>query len=133
MKGICKDCKWWDYIDSENVDNTGGFGECKRNAPLPYHIPDSNVGISVKWPVTDDDDWCGEFEDKKQVLLYDTSIDVLRLGVRASNCLESANIRTLGQLKSIDDQKLRYIRSLGRVTLWEIRQKLADFGAKNEN
>jgi len=55
-------------------------------------------------------------------------IQELDLSVRASNCLEAANIETIGQLVRMTEADLLNIRSLGRTSLREIKRKLADMG-----
>jgi len=55
-------------------------------------------------------------------------IQELELSVRASNCLESAKIETVGQLVRMEDADLLKIRSLGKTSLREIKRKLADIG-----
>jgi DNA-directed RNA polymerase subunit alpha len=52
----------------------------------------------------------------------------MELSVRASNCLESAKIQTVGQLAKMTDSDLLKIRSLGKTSLREIKRKLADLG-----
>ncbi|MBN2511796.1 MAG: DNA-directed RNA polymerase subunit alpha [Sedimentisphaerales bacterium] len=53
-------------------------------------------------------------------------IEQLNLTVRSSNCLESNNIQTVGQLVSMAEADLLKIRSFGKTSLREVRQKLAD-------
>jgi DNA-directed RNA polymerase subunit alpha len=55
-------------------------------------------------------------------------IEQLNLTVRSSNCLESNNIQTVGQLVSMAEADLLKIRSFGKTSLREVRQKLADLG-----
>ncbi|MHC4538213.1 MAG: DNA-directed RNA polymerase subunit alpha [Planctomycetota bacterium] len=55
-------------------------------------------------------------------------IQELELSVRASNCLESAKIETVGQLVKMTDADLLKIRSFGKTSLREIKRKLADIG-----
>ena len=55
-------------------------------------------------------------------------ISSLNLSVRASNCLESARISTLGQLASKTEAELLRLRSFGRTSLREVRRKLAEQG-----
>jgi DNA-directed RNA polymerase subunit alpha len=55
-------------------------------------------------------------------------IQELELSVRASNCLESAKIETVGQLVKMTDADLLKIRSFGKTSLREIKRKLADVG-----
>ncbi len=55
-------------------------------------------------------------------------IAILNLSVRASNCLESARIGTVGLLASKTEAELLRLRSFGKTSLREIRRKLADLG-----
>jgi DNA-directed RNA polymerase subunit alpha len=56
------------------------------------------------------------------------SIEQLNLTVRSSNCLESNNIQTVKQLVSMTEADLLKIRSFGKTSLREVRQKLSDLG-----
>ena len=53
-------------------------------------------------------------------------IQELELSVRASNCLESAKIETVGDLIRLSESELLKIRSFGKTSLREIKRKLAD-------
>ncbi len=55
-------------------------------------------------------------------------ISELDLSVRANNCLESAEVRTVGQLASMSESTLLKVRSFGKTSLREIKRKLADIG-----
>jgi DNA-directed RNA polymerase subunit alpha len=55
-------------------------------------------------------------------------IQELELSVRASNCLESEKVETVGQLVKMTDADLLKIRSFGKTSLREIKRKLADIG-----
>jgi DNA-directed RNA polymerase subunit alpha len=55
-------------------------------------------------------------------------IQELELSVRASNCLESAKIETVGQLAKMTDADLLKIRSFGKTSLREVKRKLTDLG-----
>jgi len=57
-----------------------------------------------------------------------TPIQELELSVRASNCLESIRIETVGQLVSMAEVDLLKLRSFGKTSLREVRRKLADIG-----
>jgi DNA-directed RNA polymerase subunit alpha len=50
------------------------------------------------------------------------------LSVRASNCLESARVETVGQLVTQTDADLLRLRSFGRTSLREVKRKLQDIG-----
>ena len=61
-----------------------------------------------------------------------TPIQELELSVRASNCLESAKIETVGQLAKMTEAELLKIRSFGKTSLREVKRKLADIGLSLE-
>ena len=52
----------------------------------------------------------------------------LDLSVRASNCLESAKITTIGELLKWTEPDLLKLRSFGNTSLREVKRKLADHG-----
>lgn len=54
----------------------------------------------------------------------------LNLSVRAMNCLESENIRTVRDLVSYTEDQLLEVRNFGEITLKEVREKLADIGLR---
>ncbi len=56
------------------------------------------------------------------------SVTELDLSVRASNCLEAANIKTIGELISLTEDEVLSIRNFGRTTLKEVKKKLAQLG-----
>lgn len=64
MSETCETCRFWrpNHIEPEE-------GWCHRNAPQPS--PEMCVMNDVgdifalaRWPVTDDSDWCGEYQPK---------------------------------------------------------------------
>ena len=66
--------------------------------------------------------------DEELAKKLSTSIQELELSVRASNCLESVKVDTVGQLVQMTDADLLKIRSFGKTSLREIKRKLADIG-----
>jgi len=54
------------------------------------------------------------------------SIQEMELSVRASNCLESAKVETVGQMVSMPESELLKIRSFGKTSLREVKRKLVD-------
>jgi len=52
----------------------------------------------------------------------------LDLSVRASNCLETAKVSTVGDLVRMTEPDLLKVRSFGRTSLREVKRKLADLG-----
>jgi DNA-directed RNA polymerase subunit alpha len=76
-----------------------------------------------------------EVEEKKEPLLDEElakklamPIAELELSVRASNCLESVKIETVGQLAKMTEADLLKVRSFGKTSLREVQRKLADIG-----
>jgi DNA-directed RNA polymerase subunit alpha len=55
-------------------------------------------------------------------------ISVLDLSVRASNCLEAAKIGTIGELVRLTEAELLELRSFGKTSLQEVKEKLARMG-----
>lgn len=53
-------------------------------------------------------------------------ISELDLSARASNCLVSANINTIGELIQWDEPSLLKLRSFGKTSLREVKRKLTD-------
>ncbi|MEQ9095226.1 MAG: DNA-directed RNA polymerase subunit alpha [Phycisphaerales bacterium] len=55
-------------------------------------------------------------------------ISELELSVRASNCLESAKLYTVGQVIMQTESELLKLRSFGRTSLREVKKKLSEMG-----
>jgi DNA-directed RNA polymerase subunit alpha len=55
-------------------------------------------------------------------------ISTMDLSVRASNCLESAKIHTVGDLVKLTEGDLLKVRSFGKTSLREVKRKLQDNG-----
>jgi DNA-directed RNA polymerase subunit alpha len=66
--------------------------------------------------------------DSELLEKLNTPIQELELSVRASNCIESTDIETVGDLVKMTEADLLKIRSFGKTSLREIRRKLADMG-----
>ena len=64
--------------------------------------------------------------DEELIRKLDMSLSELDLSVRASNCLETARIDTVGQLVIMSEQELLKLRSFGRTSLREVKRKLND-------
>ncbi|MBX3468571.1 MAG: DNA-directed RNA polymerase subunit alpha [Planctomycetes bacterium] len=61
---------------------------------------------------------------------FSMPVTELDLSVRAQNCLESENIRTIGELVRMKEEDLVKLRNFGRVTLKEIEKKLTERGLR---
>ena len=66
--------------------------------------------------------------DEELAKKLSTPIQELELSVRATNCLESVKMETVGQLAEMTESDLLKIRSFGKTSLREIKRKLADMG-----
>jgi len=60
--------------------------------------------------------------------IQEQSIAVLNLSVRARNCLDSENVRTVRQLMKMSEQELLELRNFGQTSLKEVMKKLAEHG-----
>jgi DNA-directed RNA polymerase subunit alpha len=66
--------------------------------------------------------------DEELIRKLNMSTSELELSVRASNCLESARIDTVGHLVTMNEADLLKLRSFGRTSLREVKRKLQDMG-----
>lgn len=66
-------------------------------------------------------------EDKKEKVL-EMSIEELDLSVRSYNCLKRAGINTVEDLTNKTEEEMMKVRNLGRKSLEEVLNKLADLG-----
>jgi len=66
-----------------------------------------------------------EEEVKKKAVV---SVAELDLSVRASNCLEYANIKTVNELVTKEEDELLELKNFGKTTLVEIKKKLNQMG-----
>ncbi len=55
-------------------------------------------------------------------------IDEIELSVRSTNCLASANIRTIGELVLMPESEMLRFRNFGKKSLTEIKEKLTEMG-----
>jgi len=60
--------------------------------------------------------------------VLDLPISELELSVRARNCLDSADLRTLRDLVSMGETEVMNLKNLGKTSLTEIKTKLAERG-----
>ena len=61
------------------------------------------------------------------VILSEPIVD-LELSVRARNCLDGANIQTLADLVRMSENEVMNLKNLGKTSLTEIKNKLAERG-----
>jgi DNA-directed RNA polymerase subunit alpha len=67
-------------------------------------------------------------ERMKLKKLLNMSVNEIELSVRAANCLNNANITTVGQLAMKSEQEMLKYRNFGKKSLNEIKEKLAGLG-----
>jgi DNA-directed RNA polymerase subunit alpha len=67
-------------------------------------------------------------EKAKLKKLLNMSVNEIELSVRAANCLNNANITTVGQLAMKSEQEMLKYRNFGKKSLNEIKDKLAALG-----
>ena len=97
---------------------------------LKEHI-EKFITEKIEEPFTQEEE---EVDAEKQRIasLLKTSIEDLNLSVRAYNCLKSANINTIAELVSRDEQDLLKFRNFGKKSLTElvevIEEKNLEFG-----
>ena len=96
------------------------------NPFVEYFQPGEEVGAEeavIEEAVAGAEEYVSELERKLAMPIAE-----LELSVRASNCLESENIMTVGQLVRLSEDDLLAIRSFGKTSLREVKRKLADLG-----
>jgi len=67
-------------------------------------------------------------EKNKMKKLLNMSVNEIELSVRAANCLNNANITTVGQLAMKTEAEMLKYRNFGKKSLNEIKDKLAGLG-----
>jgi DNA-directed RNA polymerase subunit alpha len=67
-------------------------------------------------------------EQNKLRKLLNMSVNEIELSVRAANCLNNANITTVGELAMKTEQEMLKYRNFGKKSLNEIKDKLEDLG-----
>ena len=69
-----------------------------------------------------------EKEESKKEKILEMNIEDLVLSVRSYNCLKRAGINTVEELVQRDEDEMMKVRNLGRKSLEEVQQKLAQLG-----
>ncbi len=67
-------------------------------------------------------------DQAKMKKLLNMSVNEIELSVRAANCLNNANITTVGQLAMKSEQEMLKYRNFGKKSLNEIKDKLSTLG-----
>lgn len=88
----------------------------------PFYNYDENAVAFDETPVAQSQ------ENQKMKKLLNMSVNEIELSVRAANCLNNANITTVGQLAMKTEQEMLKYRNFGKKSLNEIKDKLAELG-----
>jgi DNA-directed RNA polymerase subunit alpha len=99
----------------------------QASAILQHHLDvfvgyDKNAVEFEQEPDKQDDD------KARQRKLLNMSVNEIELSVRAANCLNNANITTVGQLAMKSEAEMLKYRNFGKKSLNEIKEKLAALG-----
>ncbi|MCQ2368305.1 MAG: DNA-directed RNA polymerase subunit alpha [Kiritimatiellae bacterium] len=76
----------------------------------------------------EDGDSKAENDREKLKKLLNMSVNEIELSVRAANCLNTANIATVGELASKTEADMLKYRNFGKKSLTEIKEKLVSLG-----
>ena len=69
-----------------------------------------------------------EKEETHKEKMLEMTIEELDLSVRSYNCLKRAGINTVQELTNKTEADMMKVRNLGRKSLEEVKNKLADLG-----
>ena len=86
-----------------------------------------NLFITLTDHVSDVEIMVEKEEDKKEKVL-EMTIEELDLSVRSYNCLKRAGINTVEELNQKTEDDMMKVRNLGKKSLEEVQQKLAELG-----
>src|SRR5512137_2094533 len=99
----------------------------QASAILQHHL-DVFVGYDKNAVQFEEEEKKEDDERVKLKKLLNMSVNEIELSVRAANCLNNANITTVGQLAMKTEQEMLKYRNFGKKSLNEIKEKLAGLG-----
>jgi DNA-directed RNA polymerase subunit alpha len=99
----------------------------QASAILQHHL-DVFVGYDKNAVEFEEEAKPQDDEKAKLKKLLNMSVNEIELSVRAANCLNNANITTVGQLGMKTEQEMLKYRNFGKKSLNEIKEKLATLG-----
>ena len=99
----------------------------KRAAILKHHL---DVFDEVSQDDIEFESESKEISEEQNRLrkLLNMSVNEIELSVRAANCLNNANITTVGELAMKSEQEMLKYRNFGKKSLNEIKDKLEQLG-----
>ena len=95
----------------------------QASAILAHHL---DVFVGYDKNAVEFEEAADKQDDEKAKLkkLLNMSVNEIELSVRAANCLNNANITTVGQLAMKTEQEMLKYRNFGKKSLNEIKEKL---------
>jgi DNA-directed RNA polymerase subunit alpha len=99
----------------------------QASAILQHHL-DVFVGYDKNAVEFEEVETKQDDEKAKLKKLLNMSVNEIELSVRAANCLNNANITTVGQLAMKTEAEMLKYRNFGKKSLNEIKEKLAGLG-----
>jgi DNA-directed RNA polymerase subunit alpha len=107
------------------IDPTDALSEAVAILRLHLNVFDSLNGELFEFQQNERKD--GSEHNRLQKLLR-MSVNEIELSVRAANCLNNANILTVGELASKSENEMLKYRNFGKKSLNEIRDRLEELG-----
>src|SRR5271169_5022778 len=99
----------------------------QASAILQHHL-DVFVGYDKNAVEFEETEAKQDDEKAKMKKLLNMSVNEIELSVRAANCLNNANITTVGQLAMKTEAEMLKYRNFGKKSLNEIKEKLQQLG-----
>jgi len=99
----------------------------QASAILQHHL-DVFVGYDKNAIEFEEEEDKQDEEKNKMKKLLNMSVNEIELSVRAANCLNNANITTVGQLAMKSEAEMLKYRNFGKKSLNEIKDKLTSLG-----
>jgi DNA-directed RNA polymerase subunit alpha len=99
----------------------------QASAILQHHL-DVFVGYDKNAVEFEEAELKADDDKLKMRKLLNMSVNEIELSVRAANCLNNANITTVGQLAMKSEQEMLKYRNFGKKSLNEIKDKLTGLG-----
>src|SRR5579872_1731750 len=99
----------------------------QASAILQHHL-DVFVGYDKNAVEFEETEAKQDDEKAKMKKLLNMSVNEIELSVRAANCLNNANITTVGQLAMKTESEMLKYRNFGKKSLNEIKEKLTTLG-----
>jgi len=99
----------------------------QASAILQHHL---DVFVGYDKNAVEFEETVDKQDDEKMKLkkLLNMSVNEIELSVRAANCLNNANITTVGQLAMKSESEMLKYRNFGKKSLNEIKEKLSALG-----